>query len=154
MKFERSANYQFYNRRHKPFRKIFWLKFVFQNEMKCLIDLEKYRNYYSLMRNGISIENLSGIFRQNSRVCLRGLSNARWRANRRVSRDIFRLAEISASGEMDLTTSLHFPNIIICLISTLSFHDLMIEIPREIHIVLPREKSATVREKEVFANRD
>ncbi|CAN5539825.1 hypothetical protein BH18ACI1_BH18ACI1_17120 [soil metagenome] len=60
-----------------------------------------------------------------------------------LSRGIFRLAEISELKETDLTTtSLRVPAGVVCLISALSFHGLMTEIPHEVYMALPREKSA------------
>lgn len=107
------------------------------------------------MRNERTIENLSDMFRQNSGI-LRTSEAIKFGLHPRVlyrmrdegrivelSRGIFRLAEISESREMDLTTaSLRVPAGVVCLISALSFHGLTTEIPHEVYLALPREKSA------------
>lgn len=60
-----------------------------------------------------------------------------------LSRGIIRLAEISELKEPDLTmASLCVPAGIICLTSAVSFHGLTTEIPHEVYLALPREKSA------------
>jgi predicted transcriptional regulator of viral defense system len=57
----------------------------------------------------------------------------------RVSRGIYRLAELPPLGQPDLVTvALRVPRAIVCLISALSHHDLTTEVPHEVQIALPR----------------
>jgi len=55
----------------------------------------------------------------------------------RVSRGVYRLAEIAPLGNPDLVTvATRIPGGVICLISALSFHDLTTQIPQEVHVAL------------------
>jgi len=55
----------------------------------------------------------------------------------RVSRGVYRLAEIAPLGNPDLVTvATRIPGGVICLISALSFHDLTTQIPHEVHVAL------------------
>jgi len=123
--------------------------------IKYLTDVNICSNYYPIMRNEKTFENLSGIFRQNSGILhtseaikfgVHPRALYRMRDEGRIvelSRGIFRLAEISELKESDLTTaSLRVPAGIVCLTSALSFHGLTTEIPHEVYLALPREKSA------------
>lgn len=107
------------------------------------------------MRNKKAFENISGIFRQNSGI-LRTSEAIKFGVHPRtlyrmrdegqiieLSRGIFHMAEISELKESNLmTTSLRVRAGVVRLISALSFHGLMTEIPREVCLALPREKSA------------
>lgn len=123
--------------------------------IKHLTIVSMYSNYYPLMRNEKTIQNLSDIFRQNNGILrtseaiksgVHPRSLYRMRDEGRLvelSRGIFRLAEISESNETDLATAaLRVPAGVVCLISALSFHNLTNEIPHEVCLALPREKSA------------
>jgi predicted transcriptional regulator of viral defense system len=58
-----------------------------------------------------------------------------------ISRGIYQLAEFAELNNTDLAAvSLRVPDAIVCLISSLSFHDLTTEIPHEIYLALPRGK--------------
>ena len=55
------------------------------------------------------------------------------------SRGLFRLAEQPDHPYPDLcVTSLRYPKAVLCLVSALSFHDATTQIPKEVHIALPR----------------
>jgi len=56
-----------------------------------------------------------------------------------ISRGVYRLADGSPLSNPDLVTvSIRVPAGVICLISSLSFHDLTTQIPHEVHIALPK----------------
>ena len=56
-----------------------------------------------------------------------------------VSRGIYRLAELPPISDPDLVTvSLRFPNVIICLVSALAYHDITTQIPHGVSVALPR----------------
>jgi predicted transcriptional regulator of viral defense system len=58
----------------------------------------------------------------------------------RVTRGVYRLAELPPIGNPDLVTvSLRFPNAVICLISALAFHGLTTQIPHEVSVAVPRD---------------
>ena len=55
------------------------------------------------------------------------------------SRGLFRLSEQPDHPNPDLCiTSLRYPKAVICLVSALSYHDATTQIPKEVHIALPR----------------
>ncbi len=61
----------------------------------------------------------------------------------RLSRGLYRLAEMPPLGNPDLTTvALRVPKGVICLISALSFHDLTTQIPHYIYLALLRGTEA------------
>lgn len=106
------------------------------------------------MRNEKKNDKLIALFRQNSGI-LRTSEAIEFGIHPRtlyrmrdegqiveLSRGIFRLAEIGEVKEIDLTTaSLRVPAGVVCLISALSFHGLATEVPHEVYMALPREKS-------------
>ncbi len=56
-----------------------------------------------------------------------------------VSRGVYRLSENSPLSSPDLVTvSIRVPAGVICLISSLSFHELTTQIPHEVHVALPK----------------
>lgn len=56
-----------------------------------------------------------------------------------LGRGLYRLAEMPALEHPDLVTvALKVPAGVVCLISSLSFHELTTEIPHEVHVALPR----------------
>jgi len=56
-----------------------------------------------------------------------------------VSRGVYRLADSSPLSSPDLVTvAVRIPTAVICLISSLSFHDLTTQIPHEVHVALPK----------------
>jgi predicted transcriptional regulator of viral defense system len=56
-----------------------------------------------------------------------------------VSRGVYRLSDSSPLSNPDLVTvSIRVPAGVICLISSLSFHDLTTQIPHEVHVALPK----------------
>jgi len=59
-----------------------------------------------------------------------------------VSRGVFRLADLPPLAEPDLVTvALRVPKAVIALISALHFHGLIVEIPHEVSIALPKATS-------------
>lgn len=57
----------------------------------------------------------------------------------RVSRGVYRLADLPPIGDPDLATvSLRFPNAVICLVSALAYHDITTQIPRAVFVAVPR----------------
>lgn len=57
-----------------------------------------------------------------------------------VSRGIYRLVELPPISNPDLVTvSLRFPNIVICLVSALAYHDITIQIPHDVSVAVPRD---------------
>jgi len=57
----------------------------------------------------------------------------------RVSRGVFRLADLPELAEPDLVVvASRVPQAIVCLVSALSFHGITTEIPHEVYIALPR----------------
>ena len=55
-----------------------------------------------------------------------------------VSRGVYRLADSPPLGNPDLVTvATRIPNGVVCLISSLSFHELTTQIPHEVHVALP-----------------
>lgn len=56
-----------------------------------------------------------------------------------VSRGVYRLSDSSPLSNPDLViVSIRVPAGVICLISSLSFHDLTTQIPHEVHVALPK----------------
>ncbi len=61
----------------------------------------------------------------------------------RVSRGVYRLAELPTISNPDLVTvSLRFPNAVLCLISALAYHDITTQIPHAVHVAVPRDSRA------------
>jgi len=57
----------------------------------------------------------------------------------RVSRGIYRLAELPPISNPDLVTvSLRFPNAVICLVSALAWHDITTQVPHAVSVAVPR----------------
>jgi len=57
-----------------------------------------------------------------------------------VSRGIYRLVELPPISNPDLVTvSLRFPNIVICLVSALAYHDITTQIPHHVSVAVPRD---------------
>ena len=57
----------------------------------------------------------------------------------RVSRGLYRLADLPALGNPDLATvAARIPQGIICLISALAFHEITTQIPHQVDIAVPR----------------
>jgi predicted transcriptional regulator of viral defense system len=57
----------------------------------------------------------------------------------RVSRGLYRLAELPEHREPDLSIiCLRYPRAVICLVSALAYHDLTTQVPKKIYIALPR----------------
>ena len=69
----------------------------------------------------------------------------------RVSRGVYRLAELEPLGDPDLVrVASRVPKAVICLVSALHFHGLTAEIPHEVQIALPRgTKEPRVRQPPV-----
>ena len=58
----------------------------------------------------------------------------------RISRGVYRLAELAAISNPDLVTvASRVPNAVICLISALSYHDLTTQIPHVVSIAIQRD---------------
>ena len=58
----------------------------------------------------------------------------------RISRGLYRLAELPAISNPDLVTvASRIPNAVICLISALSYHDLTTQIPHVVSIAIQRD---------------
>lgn len=58
----------------------------------------------------------------------------------RISRGVYRLADLSEISYPDLVTvSLRAPKSVICLVSALSFHDLTTQVPHSVWIAIPRD---------------
>ena len=57
----------------------------------------------------------------------------------RVSRGIYRLAELPPISNPDLVTvSLRFPNAVICLVSALAWHSITTQVPHVVSVAVPR----------------
>lgn len=57
----------------------------------------------------------------------------------RVSRGIYRLAELPPISNPDLVTvGLRFPNAVICLVSALAWHDITTQVPHVVSVAVPR----------------
>lgn len=57
----------------------------------------------------------------------------------RVSRGVYRLAELPAISDPDLAVvALRVPRAVVCLVSALAFHDLTTQVPHAVWIALPR----------------
>ena len=57
-----------------------------------------------------------------------------------VSRGIYRLVELPPISNPDLVTvSLRFPNVVICLVSALAYHDITTQIPHDVSVAVPRD---------------
>lgn len=58
---------------------------------------------------------------------------------RRVSRGLYRLADLPELGNPDLATvAARIPQGVICLVSALAFHEITTQIPHQVDIALPR----------------
>lgn len=56
-----------------------------------------------------------------------------------ISRGVYRLKDLPPIGNPDLVTvSLRFPNAVICLISSLAFHEITTQIPHSVSVAIPR----------------
>lgn len=56
-----------------------------------------------------------------------------------ISRGVYRLADLPPISDPDLLTiALRSPDAVICLISSLSFHDLTTQVPHEVSVAIPR----------------
>jgi len=56
-----------------------------------------------------------------------------------LSRGVYRLADLPPLGNPDLITiAVRIPHGVLCLISALAFHEITTQIPREVHIAIPR----------------
>jgi predicted transcriptional regulator of viral defense system len=61
----------------------------------------------------------------------------------RLSRGLYRLAELSPLSHPDLVTvALRVPQAVICLLSALAFHKLTVQIPHAIHVALESRSQA------------
>ena len=57
-----------------------------------------------------------------------------------VSRGIYRLADLPAISEPDLVTvSLRFPNMVVCLISALAWHEITTQVPHHVSFAVLRD---------------
>jgi len=57
----------------------------------------------------------------------------------RLSRGVYRLADLPPLGNPDLIPiAVRIPHGVLCLISALAFHEITTQIPREVHIAIPR----------------
>ncbi len=62
------------------------------------------------------------------------------KAVERLSRGVYRLAGLPALGNPDLVpVAVKVPHGVVCLISALAFHEITTQIPREVHIAIPRD---------------
>lgn len=58
----------------------------------------------------------------------------------RISRGVYRLVELPPISNPDLVTvSLRFPQVVICLISALAFHEITTQIPHAVSAAVPRQ---------------
>lgn len=58
---------------------------------------------------------------------------------KRMSRGVYRLAELPPISNPDLVTvSLRFPNTVVCLISALAYHNITTQIPHVVSVAVPR----------------
>ena len=56
-----------------------------------------------------------------------------------LARGVYRLANLPPLGELDLVTvAKRLPQVVVCLISALAFHELTTQIPHEAHLALSR----------------
>ena len=56
-----------------------------------------------------------------------------------LARGVYRLANLPPLGELDLVTvAKRLPQVVVCLISALAFHELTTQIPHEVHLALSR----------------
>lgn len=57
-----------------------------------------------------------------------------------VSRGVYRLAELPPISNPDLgTVGLRFPNVVVCLVSALAFHEITTQIPHSVSVAVPRK---------------
>jgi len=57
----------------------------------------------------------------------------------KLSRGLYRLAELPPLGNPDLVTvSLRFPKTVVCLVSALAFHDITTQVPHAVSVAIPR----------------
>ncbi len=58
----------------------------------------------------------------------------------RITRGVYRLADLPSISDPDLVTvSIRYPNVVICLISALFFHNITTQIPHKVHVAIPRD---------------
>ena len=56
-----------------------------------------------------------------------------------VSRGVYRLADLPPMGNPDLVTvRLRFPNAVVCLVSSLAFHNITTQVPHEVSVAVHR----------------
>lgn len=56
-----------------------------------------------------------------------------------VSRGVYRLSELPPIAQVDLVTvSLRYPGAVICLLSSLAFHEMTTQVPHRVHIAVSR----------------
>lgn len=64
----------------------------------------------------------------------------------RLTRGLYRLASAEEFSQPDLAVvAVKAPNAVVCLISALSFHELTTQVPRAVHLAVPRGKYAALR---------
>jgi predicted transcriptional regulator of viral defense system len=62
------------------------------------------------------------------------------KAVEQLARGVYRLAGLPKLGNPDLVTvAIKAPQGVVCLISALAFHEITTQIPREVHIAIPRD---------------
>ena len=62
------------------------------------------------------------------------------KAVEQLARGVYRLAGLPPLGNPDLVTvAIKAPHGVVCLISALAFHEITTQIPREVHIAIPRD---------------
>ena len=98
----------------------------------------------SLARARKVFQDAGGTLRM-AQVLRRGIS--RWRLYRmlddgvveRISRGVYRLADMPALGDPDLVTvATRVPGGVVCLVSALAFHDMTTEVPHEVYLAIRR----------------
>ncbi|HOO56478.1 MAG TPA: type IV toxin-antitoxin system AbiEi family antitoxin domain-containing protein [bacterium] len=58
---------------------------------------------------------------------------------KQVSRGVYRLVELPEISDPDLVTvALRFPNVVICLVSALAYHEITTQIPHEVSVAIPQ----------------
>jgi predicted transcriptional regulator of viral defense system len=64
----------------------------------------------------------------------------------RLTRGLYRLASAEEFSQPDLTVvAVKAPSAVVCLVSALSFHELTTQVPRAVHLAVPRGKYAALR---------
>jgi len=57
-----------------------------------------------------------------------------------VSRGVYRLTELPAIAHVDLVTvALRYPGAVICLLSSLAFHEMTTQVPHRVHVAVTRQ---------------